>query len=361
MGVVYKARQVRLNRLVALKKLRSGDARELARSRIEAEALARLQHPNIVQIFEIIDRQARAYLALELVEGGTLGAVLTGKPQPARVTAALVESLARAVHYAHGQGIVHRDLKPANILLQKDEGGRMKDEKDKSSFSSFILHPSSFLPKITDFGLAKRLATDSGETREGDVIGTPAYMAPEQAGGKGETIGPATDVYSLGVILYEMLTGRVPLQGPSTLDTLVLVRNEDPVPPRRLQPCIPRDLETICLKCLEKESGKRYPSAQELARDLRRFLDGEPIWARPTSAWERTWKWVKRRPVVAGLALAVVLVTVLGFALVAWQWRRAEEKAFSEAKARQTAQEREHQEKLARQQFEKLSAAMALT
>jgi WD40 repeat protein/tRNA A-37 threonylcarbamoyl transferase component Bud32 len=354
MGVVYKARQLRLNRLVALKRLRSSDPREAARSRIEAEALARLQHPNIVQIFEVIEHEGRVFLALELVEGGPLGRVLTGKPQPFRETAALLETLARAVHYAHVQGIVHRDLKPANILLQS-ANGKVHHEKQ----SNGILHFA--VPKIADFGLAKRLSVESGETREGDVIGTPAYMAPEQAGGKGDTIGPATDVYSLGVILYEMLTGRVPLQGPSTLDTLVLVRTEEPVPPRRLQPRIPRDLETICLKCLEKEPHKRYPSAQELARDLRRALDGEPIRARPTPAWERFGKWVKRRPVVAALIGAVVLVAALGFGLVAWQWQRAEDKALAEAAARQDAQDKEKKEKEARRQLERLSAAMTLS
>jgi WD40 repeat protein len=359
MGVVYKARQVRLNRLVALKKLRSGEPREVARSRIEAEALARLQHPNIVQIFEIIDHQERAYLALELVEGGPLGAVLTGKPHPARETAALVESLTRAVHYAHGQGIVHRDLKPANVLLQIANCKLQNENLPQDNLQFAICNLQFAIPKIADFGLAKRLATDSGETREGDVLGTPAYMAPEQAGGKGETIGPATDVYSLGVILYKMLTGRVPLQGPTTLDTLILMRTEDPVPPRRLQPRITRDLETICLKCLEKKPAHRYASAADLADDLHHFLHSEPIRARPTPAWERGWKWARRRPLVAALTAAVVVIAALGFGLVAWQWRRAEEKAVAEAQARKQAQDNEIKEKKARCQVEKLASAEA--
>ncbi|HZY83476.1 MAG TPA: protein kinase [Gemmataceae bacterium] len=330
MGVVYKALQVRLNRLVALKRLRSGSPRELARARTEAVALARLQHPNIVQVFEVAEHRGSAYLVLELVEGGPLGGKLQGKPRPPRATAALLEPVARAVHYAHQRGVVHRDLKPANVLMSADG-----------------------TPKINDFGVAKQLDGDAGETREGDVIGTPAYMAPEQAGGKPGEVGPAADVYALGVVLYEMLTGRVPLQGPTTLDTLVLVRTEEPVPPRRLQPGIPRDLETVCLKCLQKEPKRRYGDAAELADDLGRFLAHEPVRARPTPAWERAWKWAKRRPVVAALSAAVVLVAAVGFVLVAWQWRRADAKAKDEAEAKQTAQERALE-------VERLSARMTL-
>jgi WD40 repeat protein/tRNA A-37 threonylcarbamoyl transferase component Bud32 len=344
MGVVYKARQQRLNRLVALKRLRWGSKRELARARIEAESLARLQHANIVQIYEVFEQDDKAYLALELVEGGPLGKQL-GKPQPPRDTAALVEAVARAVHYAHAQGIVHRDLKPANILLA----------------SASPMPGAGFaVPKITDFGVAKWLSADSGQTREGDVIGTPAYMSPEQASGKVDLVGPATDVYSLGVILYEMITGRVPLQGPTSLDTLVLVRTEEPVPPRRLQPGIARDLETICLKCLEKDPRRRYVSAAELADDLRRFLDNKPTLGRPTPAWERVWKWAKRQPLVAALWGTVALLTALGFGLVAWQWQRAEDEKAAEAAARLDAQEKEQKEKEARRQFQRLSAGIAL-
>jgi WD40 repeat protein/tRNA A-37 threonylcarbamoyl transferase component Bud32 len=348
MGVVYQARQLRLNRLVALKRLRSGNPRELARFRAEAEALARVQHPNIVQIYEVPEHDGRAYLALELVEGGALGKRL-GKPQAPVETARLLEAIARAVHHAHTQGIVHRDLKPANILLALPPGTTGDDWQRLA------------VPKITDFGVAKRLSEDSGETREGDVIGTPAYMSPEQATGKTEGVGPATDIYSLGVILYELLTGRVPLLGPSTLDTLVLVRTQEPVSPRRLQPRIARDLETICLKCLEKEPGRRYASAAELADDLRRFQDNKPTLARPTPAWERLWKWARRQPVVAALSGSVVLVTVLGFALVAWQWRRAEDEAAREAAARADAQTQEQKEKEARRESQRLSAGVALS
>src|SRR5438105_330050 len=200
-----------------------------------------------LQIFELVEHAGQLYLELELVEGGSLSQQLMGKPQPPRPTAKLVETLARAVQFAHSRGIIHRDLKPANILLQRS------------------------------------LTADQAVTRERDVIGTPSYMSPEQASGKTEKLGTGTDIYSLGVIPYEMLTGRVPLQGPTTLDTLVLVRTEEPVPPRRLQPAIPRDLETICLKCLAKEPNQRYGSAADLTDDLHHFLSGEPIVARPPS------------------------------------------------------------------------------
>jgi serine/threonine protein kinase len=340
MGVVYKARQQSLNRAVALKQLRAGSERAFARSRVEAEALARLPHPNIVQIHEILVQEGRAYLALELIEGGSLDDKLTGKPQPARETAELIETLARAVHYAHLHGIVHRDLKPANILLRLHPG-EPAAQPDGSGRSASYIGTVPYTPKIADFGIAKQLADDAGATREGDVLGTPCYMAPEQAGGRGEDIGPATDVYSLGVILYEMLTGRVPLQGATTLDTLLLVRSEEPVPPRRLQPRIPRDLETICLKCLEKQPAHRYASAANLADDLRRFLSGKPIRARPTPVWERTWKWAKRRPAVAALSAAVVLVAAAALVLVVWQWQRAEGEAEQAKLGQRRAQEAE--------------------
>jgi tRNA A-37 threonylcarbamoyl transferase component Bud32 len=309
MGIVFKARHVRLNRLVALKQLRTNDAREAARARTEAEALARLRHDGIVQIYEVFEHAGVDYLALELVEGGSLRARLDGKPLPPAGAAELVEALARAAHYAHGHKIVHRDLKPANILLPPAAG------------------PADGLgaPKIADFGVAKRLAASQGQTCDGDVLGTPAYMAPEQAAGR--AVGPAADVYSLGVILYELLTGRVPLQGQTTYDTLILVRSQEPVAPRRLQPQVPRDLETVCLKCLEKEPGRRYASAQVLADDLRRFLNGESVLARPTSVWERGWKWAKRRPTVAALTAAVVLLAAVGVGSVTWQWLRAEDRA----------------------------------
>jgi WD40 repeat protein/tRNA A-37 threonylcarbamoyl transferase component Bud32 len=331
MGVVYKARQHSLNRLVALKRLRSGDARASARSRTEAEALARLQHPGIVQIHEVTEHEGRLYLALEYVAGGSLAGRLAGRPQPPRAAAELIEALARAVHYAHTQGVVHRDLKPANILLSAESNVLCAESCVLSTDHSAL---GRWSPKVTDFGVAKWLEQDAGHTRDGEVIGTPTYMAPEQTSGRAEAVGPATDVYGLGVVLYELLTGRVPLQGPTTLDTLVMVRTDEPVPPRRLQPRVPRDLEIICLKCLAKEPRQRYASAAALAGDLRRFLDRRPVLARPTCPWERAWKWARRHPAVAALSAAVVLVSAVGVMLVVWQWRRAEGTAANEAAAR---------------------------
>jgi serine/threonine-protein kinase len=293
MGVVYKARQTNLNRIVALKMILAGEhagAETLGRFRREAEAVARLQHPNVVQIHEIGEQAGLPFFSLEFVPGGSLTARLAGTPQPARWSAGLVETLARAVHYAHGQGVVHRDLKPANVLLAADGG-----------------------PKITDFGLAKRL--DGGDrTRTGTILGTPSYMAPEQADGKVREVGPAADVYALGAILYECLTGRPPFLGETPLDVVAQVLGQDPVPVRQLQPKVPRDLETVCLKCLGKEPGRRYPSAAALADDLGRFLSGEPIRARPAGAAERLVKWARRRP---GLAASAGVAAVAVSALVA--------------------------------------------
>jgi serine/threonine protein kinase len=297
MGVVYEARHLRLNRPVAVKRLRAEDGRELARATTEAQALARFQHPNIVQIYEVFDHHDDLYLVLELVEGGSLAAKLHGQPQSPRETAALIETVARAVHDAHARGIVHRDLKPANILL--DSRGA-----PSGGFGA---------PKIADFGLAKHLAGDSGQTREGDIVGTPAYMAPEQAAGALDQIGPATDVYSLGVILYEMLTGRVPLQGPTSMATLMAVRSQEPLPPRQLQPYLPPDLDAICLKCLRKDPRKRYASALDLADDLRRYLHGEPTQARAPGAAERLTRWSLRYPVPASLLVAFAVCFGFGF------------------------------------------------
>ncbi len=299
MGVVYKARHVGLNRLVALKMIRSAEFAspvEVARFRLEAEALARLQHPNIVPIFEVGECAPPGgsgqvpYLSLEFVSGGTLAARFDRTPQPARVAAEVLEAITRGVQHAHENGIVHRDLKPANVLLTP--GGT---------------------PKVTDFGLAKLLDADD-HTHTGAVLGTPAYMAPEQADGRTRDIGPATDVYALGGILYEALTGNPPFRGENAPSTLEMVRNQAPVPPSRLLPSIPRDLEVIALKCLEKESAKRYPTAAALADDLRRYLDGHPIQARPVGAVERGWRWCRRNPALAlagGLAAAAVLAVAV--------------------------------------------------
>jgi eukaryotic-like serine/threonine-protein kinase len=290
MGVVYKARQKKLNRIVALKMVLAGahaGQEQLARFYIEAEAVAHLQQANIVQIYEVGEHAGLPYFSLEYVDGGSLSERIGGKPQPVEEAAQQVERLARAMAYAHERGVVHRDLKPANVLLTADG-----------------------VPKITDFGLAKRLESDSSQTKSGTLMGTPNYMAPEQARGLVHEVGPLADVYALGVILYEMLTGRTPFLGASILDTLQQVRNQEPVPPSRLQPKVPRDLETICLKCLEKEPAKRYEGAAELAADLRRFLAGEPISARPVGAPERLWRWCQRNKRVAALTFSVLSLLV---------------------------------------------------
>jgi eukaryotic-like serine/threonine-protein kinase len=299
MGVVYKARQISLNRVVALKMIPAGalaSPQLRARFQVEAEAVASLQHPNIVQVYEVGEYDFCPYLAMEFVDGGNLYEYLAGEPPPPPAAAELVETLARAIHRAHQRGIVHRDLKPANILLGRDPDG------------AGTLH---LIPKITDFGLAKRLAEGKGQTATGAIMGTPSYMAPEQASGRVREIGPPTDVYALGAILYEMVTGQPPFQGETELDTIKRVMSEEPAAPCRLRPKLPRDLETICLKCLEKEPARRYASAESLADDLRRFLNGEPITARPAGRVERAWKWAKRRP-----ALATLFAVILGTAVV---------------------------------------------
>jgi serine/threonine protein kinase len=267
MGVVYAARQVATGRAVAVKVIRDGalaGPRELARFRIEAEAAARMAHPNFVQILEVGEYDGRPFLVMERVEGVTLDKFLAGHPQPPRFAAELVRTLARAVAHAHERQIVHRDLKPENVLLAGDT------------------------PKITDFGLAKRLDTDSTAwTQAGAVIGTPAYMAPEQAAGRVGDIGPPADIYSLGVLLYELLAGRTPFAADSWDRLVQQVLGSDPLPPSAHQPDVPADLETVCLKCLEKDIGKRYATADELADDLDRFLTGSPVSAVPATAAER--------------------------------------------------------------------------
>jgi tetratricopeptide (TPR) repeat protein/tRNA A-37 threonylcarbamoyl transferase component Bud32 len=294
MGVVYKARQKGLNRLVALKMVLAGthaSPDQLARFQTEAEAVAGLQHPHIVQIYQVGRHDGLPYLSLEYLPGGGLDRKLAGKPLSPTEAARLVPALAGAMQYAHGHGIIHRDLKPANILFAQDGS-----------------------PRITDFGLAKRLdAGPASQTRTGTLLGTPSYMAPEQARGETHDIGPLADVYALGAILYELLTGRPPFQGATLLDTLEQVRTQEPVPVRQLQPKVPRDLETICLKCLHKEPPKRYASAGELADDLRSFLAGEPIRARPVRLPERGWRWCRKNPRTAALSAAVlVLLATLG-------------------------------------------------
>jgi serine/threonine protein kinase len=268
MGVVCKALQLSLKRPVALKMIRDGalaGPQQLARFRIEAQAAARMRHPNIVPIFEVGEHEGRPFFAMELVEGGSLDKHLDGRPQPSPQAAELVRTLALAVQHAHEQKIVHRDLKPANVLLAADG-----------------------TPKITDFGLAKRLDSESTAwTQEGAVVGTASYMAPEQAAGRVHEVGPAVDVYALGAILYELLTGQPPFRADSWDETVRQVLHEEPAPPARLEPDVPRDLETVCLKCLEKEPSRRYATAAQLADDLGRFLEGKPVAAVPLSGLER--------------------------------------------------------------------------
>jgi serine/threonine protein kinase len=343
MGVVYKARHISLNRLVALKMISAGVgacASELARFHTEAEAVARLQHSHIIQIYDVGEYRGQPYLALEFVAGGTLAQRLSGAPQPARTAAQHVLTLARATHVAHQRGIVHRDLKPANILLQQADCRSPLETSDGLVQSpSTICDLHSFVPKITDFGLAKLLDREKGQTATGCPMGTPSYMAPEQALGQTGEIGPATDTYALGAILYELLTGRPPFCGETALSTMEQVRTKDPVPPSHLHSRVPRDLETICLKCLRKEPRRRYASALELAADLERFLAGESIWARPTPAWERGIKWAKRRPALAallsvsGVAALTVLIVVLSVNARLQQQRNEAEAARTEAQA----------------------------
>ena len=292
MGVVYRARQVKAGRLVALKMILAGvhaGRDELARFRSEAEAIARLQHPHIVQVHEVGEQDGLPFFSLELCPGGSLEKKLSGTPLPTQEAAALVEVLARAMQAAHQKGILHRDLKPANVLLAED--GTLK---------------------ITDFGLAKKI-DEAGQTASGAVMGTPSYMAPEQAGGKSKDIGPWSDVWALGAILYECLTGRPPFKAATPLGTLEQLLYQEPVLPSRLQPRTPRDLETVCLTCLEKDPRKRYASAEDLADDLGRFLRGEPILARPTGRIERAWKFVRRNPAAAALVIvSAIAVAAIG-------------------------------------------------
>jgi WD40 repeat protein len=331
MGVVYKAEQIKLKRLVALKMVLGGvvaGPHQLERFRSEAEAVARLQHPGIVQIYEVGELDGLPFFSLEYCAGGSLAQRLDGTPLASRDAAALIETLARAVHAAHERDIVHRDLKPANVLLT-GEG----------------------TPKITDFGLAKKMDETAMLTQSGAIVGTPSYMAPEQALGKSRDLGPAADIYALGTILYEMLTGRPPFKAASPMETMVQVASDEPAPPSRLQSKVPRDLETICLKCLEKSPRRRYPTAQSLADDLRRYLDGEPIQARPADWKERAWKWAWRRPAAAALIAVIalgLLVVLLGSAYFTIQLGRERNAALKQkAKAEKSEAEVKNQKETA--------------
>ncbi len=298
MGVVYQARHIRLNRLVALKMIRGGefaDDDDRQRFDTEASAIAQLQHPNIVALYDVGMHDGQPYLAMEFIDGVSLSQRVALGPIASRRAAGYLEEMARAVHFAHGRGILHRDLKPANVLI--DEQGN---------------------PKLTDFGLAKWMGVgSSGQTRTGAVLGTPSYMSPEQAAGR-KDLGPASDVYSLGAILYELLTGHPPFQGETPIATLNQVAQKDPLPPRLVNPSVEREVETICLKCLEKDPRRRYGSAADLADDLRRYLDGEPIAARRSDVLQRSWKWVQRNPTFASVT-ALSLLSLISFVLILWQ------------------------------------------
>jgi WD40 repeat protein len=334
MGVVYKARHLQLDRVVALKMILSGghaSAAELDRFKDEARAIARLQHPNIVQIHEVGEQRGLPYFSLEFCPGGSLDRKLSGTPLPPLEAARLVQTLALAIQAAHDKSIVHRDLKPANVLLS-EEG----------------------TPKITDFGLAKKL-DEIGKTQTGVVMGTPSYMAPEQASGKNKELGPTCDVYALGAILYELLTGRPPFKAATAWDTLAQVLSVEPVPVRQLQPDSARDLETVCLKCLHKDPQRRYPSAGELAGDLCRFLAGQPVVARPVGRIERTWRWCRRNPALAAMSSLAVLAfaSLLGLliGLILYRTRVAEDLASRQESLLGALEESEIHYKEARRQW----------
>ena len=293
MGVVYKARQGKLNRIVALKMIRSGDFaddEQVKRFHSEAEAAAMLDHPGIVPVFEVGEANGQHFFSMAFVEGNSLHAkVIDEGPLAPKEAALLIRTVAKAVEFAHDKGIVHRDIKPQNILL--DENGE---------------------PRVADFGLAKHIHGGSDLTATGQVMGTPSYMAPEQASGNIEKVGVVSDVYSLGATLYYLLTARPPFQAASTVETIRQVIDTEPAPLRRLNSAVPRDLETICLKCLRKESAKRYSTAADLADDLNRWLENKPIVARPVSRVEKAWLWCKRRPAVASLLVTIVVLAAVG-------------------------------------------------
>jgi tetratricopeptide (TPR) repeat protein/predicted Ser/Thr protein kinase len=317
MGVVYLARQRSLNRLVALKVIRAGEwasSAEVRRFRNEAEMVALLDHPHVVPIHEVGEQAGHVYFSMKLIEGGSLAQHLSRFWDDPRAAAGLVAAVARAVHHAHQRGVLHRDLKPSNILL--DENGR---------------------PHVTDFGLARRVEADSSLTQSGAIVGTPGYMAPEQTAGKAGAISTAADVYGLGAVLYALLTGRPPFAGDDPLDTLTQIRQREPEPPRRTNPKVDRDLETICLKCLRKEPAGRYASALALAEELQRWLNGEPIRGRRSGRWERAVKWVRRRPTAAALLAVTTLAAVGLFAGLLWHNAQLQAAAKRERQQAETA------------------------
>jgi WD40 repeat protein/tRNA A-37 threonylcarbamoyl transferase component Bud32 len=344
MGVVFKARHLKLNRVVALKMILHGELaseQEIKRFLAEAEAIAQIQHPAIIQIFEIGEHEGRLFLSLEYCGGGSLEDLLRGTPLPADDAVRLLLTLAGAVEHAHRCGVIHRDLKPANVLLQ-DQAPHTAKPPDAEPVEPGFGPGSTLVPKITDFGLAKTV-NEAGDYSTSRIIGTPWYMSPEQAVGK--EVGPLSDVYSLGATFYECLSGRPPFRAATLMETLNQVQKEEPVPPRQLQRSIPRDVETICLKCLQKEPARRYATAGELRDDLQRFLDGKPIRARPVGWAGHTWRWCRRNPVVAGLLALVAALLLSGMvasavALVVIDDARqkAEDHAANEAAAKTNAE-----------------------
>jgi serine/threonine-protein kinase len=308
MGVVYKARHRRLHRLAAVKMLLSGpfaSPKQKQRFRLEAELAARVRHPNVVQVYEAGTHDGQPYLAMEWVEGGTLAERLCGAPWPPAQVAPLVEAVARGVHAAHRQGVIHRDLKPGNVLLAACGFAGAK--------------PQAATPKIADFSLARTLQAEPDLTGAGLVVGTPEYMAPEQAAGDGTRVGPAVDIYALGVVLYELLTGRPPFWGGSATEVLRASSLAEPARPRCVEPRVPRDLEAIALKCLRKEPARRYASAEELAEDLRRYREGRPVAARPPRAAARAARRGRRPLRPASLLAALAALVVTAFLLVTWR------------------------------------------
>jgi serine/threonine-protein kinase len=318
MGVVYRARQISLNRTVALKRILAGrlaSEADVQRFRSEAEAAANLEHPHIVTLYEVGEHDGQHYFTMKYIDGGNLAQHAGRLRGDFCAIARLLVTVARAVHHAHQRGLLHRDIKPANVLV--DERGE---------------------PHLTDFGLARRLHGDAGLTRSGAVVGTPSYMAPEQAFGPARAVTTAADVFSLGAILYELLCGRPPFRAEFPMETFRNLLEREPERPRALNPAVSRDLETICLKCLEKDAARRYQSAADLADDLERWLRGEPIRGRRTGPVERLWRWCRRRPLAASLAAALVLSLTAGAVLVTWQWQRAESLLADAEEARERAE-----------------------
>ncbi len=319
MGVIYEARQISLGRRVAVKTITEGrlaSRESLQRFAAESRAAANLRHPNIVAVYEVGEHEGVPFFSMDYIDGGNLGDRVAERPLLPQLAAELAHKIAKAIGAAHSAGIIHRDLKPSNILIDRNSGE----------------------PFVSDFGLAKQMDSDSDLTRSGAPVGSPHYLPPEQAGGQTGSIGPASDIYSIGAILYHLITGRPPFLGESLLATLEQVRSSEPVNPRRLNPKIPKDLETICLKCLSKQPAKRYSSAKALVDDLARFLDGRPITARPVSSGERALAWCRRNPWLASMGACALMALLLGASGVLWQWNRAERHANNEAMERGRAE-----------------------